>query len=44
MRKIKTALVRGDVMEGVVEILPEIQVEAFFPDGPELVSAHQSVP
>jgi urease subunit gamma len=36
-------LTRGDVMEGVAEMIPEIQVEATFPDGTKLVTVHQPI-
>ncbi|MBX6393148.1 MAG: urease subunit gamma, partial [Burkholderiales bacterium] len=36
-----TLLTRQDVMEGVPEMIPEIQVEATFPDGTKLVTVHQ---
>jgi urease subunit gamma len=39
----KTVLVRADVMEGVPEMIPEIQVEATFPDGTKLVTVHQPI-
>jgi urease subunit gamma len=39
----KTVLARGDVMEGVAEIVTEIQVEATFPDGTKLVTVHQPI-
>lgn len=35
-----TLLTRDDVMEGVPEMIPEIQVEATFPDGTKLVTVH----
>jgi urease subunit gamma len=35
---------RGDVMEGVPEMLVEVQVEATFPDGTKLVTIHQPIP
>lgn len=38
-----TVLGRQDVMEGVAEMIPEIQVEATFPDGTKLVTVHQPV-
>jgi len=38
-----TLLGRGDVMEGVPEMIPEIQVEATFPDGTKLVTVHQPI-
>ena len=37
-------LSRADVMEGVAEMIPEIQVEATFPDGTKLVTVHQPIP
>jgi urease subunit gamma len=40
----KTILTRDDVMEGVPEMIPDIQVEATFPDGTKLVTVHQPVP
>ncbi len=36
-------LARGDVMEGVPEMIPDIQVEATFPDGTKLVTVHQPI-
>lgn len=39
----KTILGRDDVMEGVAEMIPEIQVEATFPDGTKLVTVHQPI-
>ena len=36
-------LTRDDVMEGVPEMIPEIQVEATFPDGTKLVTVHQPI-
>src|SRR3954467_14051801 len=38
-----TLLKRGEVMEGVPEMIPEIQVEATFPDGTKLVTVHQPI-
>lgn len=38
-----TVLTRGDVMEGVPELIPEVQVEATFPDGTKLVTVHQPI-
>jgi|SRR5579859_2035721 len=35
---------RAEVMEGVPEMIPEIQVEATFPDGTKLVTVHQPIP
>jgi len=37
-------LTRSDVMEGVPEMIPEVQVEATFPDGTKLVTVHQPIP
>jgi urease subunit gamma/beta len=34
----------ADVMEGVAELIPEVQVEATFPDGTKLVTVHQPIP
>jgi urease subunit gamma len=39
----KTVLARADVMDGVPEMIPEIQVEATFPDGTKLVTVHQPI-
>jgi urease subunit gamma len=39
----KTVLTRDDVMAGVPEMIPEIQVEATFPDGTKLVTVHQPI-
>ena len=39
----KTVLAREDVMEGVPEMIPEIQIEATFPDGTKLVTVHQPI-
>ena len=36
-------LTRADVMDGVPEMIPEIQVEATFPDGTKLVTVHQPI-
>ena len=38
-----TLLRREDVMEGIPEMVPEIQVEATFPDGTKLVTVHQPI-
>ena len=37
-------LARADVMEGVPEMIPDIQVEATFPDGTKLVVVHNPIP
>jgi urease subunit gamma len=39
-----TVLKREDVMEGVAEMIPEVQVEATFPDGTKLVTVHHPIP
>jgi urease gamma subunit len=36
-------LARDDVMEGVPEMIPEVQVEGTFPDGTKLVTIHQPI-
>ena len=38
-----TLLTRDDVMEAIAEMLPEIQVEATFPDGTKLVTVHNPI-
>jgi urease subunit gamma len=38
-----TLLKREDVMEGVPEMIPEVQVEATFPDGTKLVTVHNPI-
>jgi len=38
-----TLLSREEVMEGVPEMIPEIQVEATFPDGTKLVTVHNPI-
>ena len=38
-----TLLTRADVMDGIAEMVPEIQVEATFPDGTKLVTVHQPI-
>jgi urease subunit gamma len=35
---------REDVLDGVPEMLPEVQVEATFPDGTKLVTVHEPIP
>jgi urease subunit gamma len=39
-----TILGRNDVMDGVPELIPEIQIEATFPDGTKLVTVHHPIP
>lgn len=40
----KTFLTRDDVMEGIPELVQEVQVEATFPDGTKLVTVHHPIP
>jgi urease subunit gamma len=37
-------LTRADVMDGIAEMIPDIQVEATFPDGSKLVTVHNPIP
>ena len=39
----RTVLARADVMDGIAEMIPDIQVEATFPDGTKLVTVHQPI-
>ena len=39
-----TLLTRAQVMDGVPEMIPEIQIEATFPDGTKLVTVHHPIP
>jgi urease subunit gamma len=34
---------RADVMDGIADMIPDIQVEATFPDGTKLVTVHQPI-
>src|SRR5438270_13420 len=43
MRDGATVVSRDQVMEGVAEMIHEIQVEATFPDGTKLVTVHQPI-
>ncbi|HEY0294294.1 MAG TPA: urease subunit gamma [Bordetella sp.] len=38
-----TLLTRDDVMEGVPEMIPDVQIEATFPDGTKLVTVHHPI-
>jgi len=38
-----TLLTRADVMDGVAELVTDVQVEATFPDGTKLVTVHQPI-
>ncbi|MDD2545203.1 MAG: urease subunit gamma [Burkholderiaceae bacterium] len=40
----RTLLAREDVMDGIPEMIPDIQIEATFPDGTKLVTVHQPIP
>jgi len=40
----RTVLTRADVMDGIPEMLGEVQVEATFPDGTKLVTIHEPIP
>jgi urease subunit gamma len=44
MQSGRTVLTRADVMDGVPELLEEVQVEATFPDGTKLVTVHHPIP
>ena len=39
-----TILTRAQVMDGIAEMIPDIQVEATFPDGTKLVTVHHPIP
>jgi len=39
----QTVLTRAEVMEGIAEMISEIQIEATFPDGTKLVTVHQPI-
>jgi urease gamma subunit len=43
MRDGAGVLTRDQVMEGVAEMIPEVQVEATFPDGTKLVTVHHPI-
>ena len=40
----RSVLTRADVMDGIAEMIPDIQVEATFPDGTKLLSCHDPIP
>lgn len=40
----RDVLSRSEVMDGVPEMIPEVQVEATFPDGTKLVTLHHPIP
>ncbi|WP_027855018.1 urease subunit gamma [Marinobacterium litorale] len=39
----RTLLARDDVMDGVAEMITEVQVEATFPDGTKLITVHEPI-
>ena len=39
----RTLLTREQVMDGISELIPEVQVEATFPDGTKLVTVHNPI-
>lgn len=40
----REVLTRADVMDGIPEMIAEVQVEATFPDGTKLVTLHHPIP
>ncbi len=43
MSESRTILTRADVMDGIADLITDIQVEATFPDGTKLVTVHQPI-
>lgn len=43
MAEVRTLLTRDDVMEGVAEMIPFVQVEGVFTDGSRLVTIHSPI-
>ncbi|ACQ93232.1 urease, gamma subunit [Tolumonas auensis DSM 9187] len=39
----RTILTRDEVMDGIPEMIPDVQIEATFPDGTKLVTVHQPI-
>ncbi|MEC8633872.1 MAG: urease subunit gamma [Pseudomonadota bacterium] len=39
----RTLLTRNDVMDGIAEMISDVQVEATFPDGTKLVTIHEPI-
>jgi urease subunit gamma len=39
----RDVLARADVMDGVADMIPEVQIEATFPDGTKLITVHQPI-
>jgi urease subunit gamma len=44
MQSGRQVLTRDDVLDGVAEMIAEVQVEATFPDGTKLVTVHEPIP
>jgi urease subunit gamma len=44
MERGRSVLTRDDVMDGIPEMLHEVQIEATFPDGTKLVTIHEPIP
>jgi urease subunit gamma len=44
MRTGREVLSRDDVMDGIAEMIDEVQIEATFPDGTKLVTLHRPIP
>jgi len=44
MQSGREVLSRDDVLEGVPDLMTEVQIEATFPDGTKLVTVHQPIP
>lgn len=40
----RTLLTRAEVMDGIPEMIPDVQIEATFPDGSKLVTVHHPIP
>ncbi len=43
MERGATVISRGQVMDGIADMIPDIQVEATFPDGTKLVTVHEPI-
>ncbi len=43
MKEAATVLTKGDVMDGVADMIPFVQVEAIFTDGSRLVTVHEPI-
>ena len=42
-KEARTALTKDDVMDGVADLIPMVQVEAVFTDGSRLVTVHTPI-